>query len=88
MKSFEEIRHDFCGTPDCCGECDTAVTEAVKQGASNPRIVTLNMGAAKDEIKKAIKYCGVASGKHADKSAKMKCNKAVKLLQQAMKALD
>lgn len=84
MKSFDEIRHDFCGTPDCCGECDTAVTEA----ATGPRIVTLNMGAAQDKIKEAIKYCGIASGKHADKSAKMKCNKAVKLLQQAMKALD
>lgn len=55
--------------------------------AANPRIVTLNMGAAQDSIKSAIKYCGIASGKHADKAAKMKCNKAVKLLNQAMKEL-
>ena len=55
--------------------------------ANNPPIVTLNMGAAKDSIKDAIKYCKVASGKHADKGIKMKANTAIKALQQAMKEL-
>lgn len=55
--------------------------------AENPRIVELNIDAAKKEINKAINSCKVASGKHADKSAKMKANKAIKALQQAMKEL-
>lgn len=55
--------------------------------AGNPRIVELNMDAAKREINKAINFCIVASGKHADKSAKMKANKAIKALKQAMKEL-
>ena len=39
------------------------------------------------EINKAINFCKVASGKHADKSAKMKANKAIKSLNQALKDL-
>ena len=30
MKTFKQfifVEHTQCGTPDCCGECDTAVTE-------------------------------------------------------------
>lgn len=56
--------------------------------AGNPRIVELNIDAAKTEIKKAISFCTIASGKHADKSTKMKANKAIKSLQQAMKELN
>ena len=55
--------------------------------AENPRIVSLNMDAAKKEINKAINFCKVASGKHADKSAKMKASKAIKSLNQALKEL-
>lgn len=55
--------------------------------AENPRIVSVNMDAAKREINKAINFCKAASGKYADKSAKMKANKAIKSLQQALKEL-
>lgn len=61
--------------------------EIIKKESLNPRIVDLNMDAAKKEINKAINFCKVASGKHADKSAKMKANKAIKSLNQALKDL-
>lgn len=31
MKKFSDFMvHDKCGTPDCCGQCDTAVVEGSK----------------------------------------------------------
>ncbi|NBO70570.1 hypothetical protein EBV26_08800 [bacterium] len=29
MKANEETEHDKCGTPDCCGQCDTAIEESI-----------------------------------------------------------
>lgn len=52
-----------------------------------PRIVTLNIAAAKTDIQKAIKGLTAASGKHADKSTKMAANRAIKILKTAIKEL-
>ena len=54
---------------------------------ASPGIITANMALAKDGIKKAIKGLTAVAGKHSDRSTKMKANKAIKTLQQAMKEL-
>lgn len=56
----------------------------VREAATAPRIVELNIGAAKDSLKDAKRYLGIAKGKHADQGTKRKANAAIKLIDQAM----
>jgi len=53
-----------------------------------PGIIRANMALAKDGIKNAIKGLTAVAGKHSDRSTKMKANKAIKTLKQAMKEID
>jgi len=59
----------------------------IREAATSPRIVELNIGAAKDAMKDAKKYLNIAKGKHADQGTKRKVNASMKHLEQAMKGL-
>ena len=56
--------HDNCGTPECCGQCDTAVTEKIGNGQNNPakRLLGTN------SLAKAYKNDTPGEGKNLDEA--------------------
>lgn len=54
---------------------------------ASPPMVTDSMEKASKLLKEAINELNVASGKHADRSDKMKANKAKKIIKEAEKVL-
>ena len=72
------------------GPFSSMAKRRVREGLNEeaPGIIRANMALAKDGIKNAIKGLTAVAGKHSDRSTKMKANKAIKTLKQAMKEIN